>query len=83
MRRAVVRAIVVGLLLCVLLAAWPFQAETRVVGLAGAGMFLLMLVGELRRPDPRRWTPSPRPAAGWTRPAEGSPRALSGSRVGR
>jgi hypothetical protein len=49
MRPRVEFALLVGALLCLILAVFPFQTETRLVGLGGLVVFVLMYVAERRR----------------------------------
>jgi len=49
MRPRVAFALLVGAVLCLILAVFPFQTETRLVGLGGLVVFVLMYVAERRR----------------------------------
>jgi hypothetical protein len=49
MRPRVEFALLVGAVLCLILAVFPFQTETRLVGLGGLVVFVLMYVAERRR----------------------------------
>lgn len=50
MRPRIALAIIAAGLFCLVLAVFPFQPSTRVVGLAGVVVFTLLYVGESRRP---------------------------------
>jgi hypothetical protein len=54
MRPGVVLAIVAAGVFCLGLAVFPFQTETRLVGLGGVAVFILLYLGERRRPSGSR-----------------------------
>ena len=76
MRPRVLRAIVLGWLICLTLAVLPFQGSTRLVGLGGVILFTAMYLGERRRPRPPTGA---RPTAGQLRGESSLPFLVHGS----
>jgi len=54
MRPRVALALAAAAVLYLILAIWPFQLETRLVGLGGAVLFVLLFVAERRRGSRRQ-----------------------------